>query len=420
MWTQFRTSRNLALVACAIAAMQLGCSKKKDSAEPAPTAAPKETVNANLDSSLLTELREAAVDCQEVEKQQRINCSGAKKNTLVLAFNRGDRKRIESLPTFAAALADKDKKVQAVASAVLYGAFRLGLGKEATVGSVKAEEAKALLTAALNLPASSAMQAIPAATHAAMLSGQKDVLFSKLGKDTPLQVRTMAYRYLMVYGRLSVFEDVKASGQDPSAAVVLAAIESPRNMKDWTSEEQDAICPWAAGFLDDKRAPVAGNATAVLSHCTGAHLDALLDRIDQILKAGTFSFIHSTALRDMCRKSTPASGGSGSDAQCERVRKLQESVVNSDKLQARVRAMTLTSLAHRWPDKQTMTLAKKYEKSKEVELQKAAEQSIRRLDDRLRRSTSDAKKPGTTVNKPATTLKTPAPAVKTPAPAPAN
>jgi hypothetical protein len=385
-----RTPKTLALVACLLASAQVGCNKKKENSAPAPAAAPVVEVNKNIDQELLSALKDAAVDCKVLEKQQRVNCAGAKKNALVLSFNRGDRKRVGSLPTLTEGLKDKDPKVGALTSAVLYGSFRLGFGKDAENDKPKPDVAASLLAAALALPPSAAMQAIPAATHAATLSGQTEALLAKLDKNAALQIRTMAYRYLMVYGRLSVFNEIKTIAKDPSTAVALAAIESPRNMKDWTTKEQEQICPWATAFLEDKRPPVAGNATAVLSNCAGEHLDALITRIEQLLKDGSFSFVHSTALRDMCRTSKSTNGAA--DEQCERVRKIQESVVQDSKMQPRVRAMTLSSLAHRWPDKQTLALAKKLESTKELELKKAAEQSVRRLNSRVERDASPQKK----------------------------
>jgi hypothetical protein len=223
------------------------------------------------------------------------------------------------------------------------------------------------------------MQVIPAATHALMLSDQAHLLYEALEKDVAIQIKTMAYRYMMVYGRLSAFEKVRALGKDPGAAIVLAAVESPRNMQNWTKEEQTAICPWAAGMLDDARPPVAGNAAAVLGNCAGRELDALLDRVAAVLKTNQFSYLHATALRDICgdlRKTRPEGA---SDAQCERVRKLQLEAAGDVDLEGRVRAMALSTMAHTWPDEQSYKAADKLTKDKDPGLSQAAQQIVTRL-----------------------------------------
>jgi hypothetical protein len=202
----------------------------------------------------------------------------------------------------------------------------------------------------------------------------------------------MAYRYVMVYGRLKVFPKIQELAKDPSTAVVLAALESPRNMEDWTTEEQAAICPWIVGYLDDKRPPVSGNATAAISNCSGEYVDALLKKIEGSLDQGDFSFVHSTALRDLCRKTTATVAARASEAQCADVRTLQEKVTGTSNLPVRVRAMTLSALAQQWPDKRTLQLLRKYEKAKEPELKQAATRSIKRVEDRMSRLNPSSKK----------------------------
>ncbi len=202
------------------------------------------------------------------------------------------------------------------------------------------------------------MQAIPAAVHGVTLSGQTHLIHEKLTNDVPIQVRTMAYRYLMVYGRLEAFERIKELSSDPGMAVVLSSVESPRHMEDWTANEQEAICPWAVTFLEDDRAPVAGNAMAVLSNCAGEQLDALLERIDQTLEDEQFSFIHSTALRETCERKGKSKERDATARQCKHVRKLQERASLASEVQPRVRAMSLSNVAYTWPDKESLKLAK--------------------------------------------------------------
>ncbi len=366
-----------------VSSFTLGCScdeEKKAPPPPAPAVAEEPKLPPGVDETLLEELRKASTACTVEEARKRVDCNGGDKNALILAFNKGERERLRALPTLAFALTEKDEKLNALSSAVLYGAFRTGLGPEAKPGAVEPALAEQLLKAAVSLPPSVGMQVMPAATHTSVLAGSLGKLVKALDSTVPVQVRTMAYRYLMVYGRLEGFETVRQLGSDPGAAVVLAAIESPRNMRDWSTAEQAAICPWAAQFLDDARAPVAGNAMAVLSNCSGKELDHLLDSLEKSLKEKQFSFIQATALRDICGTPQMRKEEKATDAQCKRVRALHANAAKSRDVQERVRAMVLSSLAHLWPDERTISLSKQLASGPESDLKKTAEQIVVRLE----------------------------------------
>lgn len=375
-------SKTLILSAILLGLTSTGCKCGRDE-EKAPEkpqpAATKPALPPNVDASLLEALKRAALGCKTTEGQARIDCQGGEKNALVLSFNKEERKRIPSLPTFAYALTLPDDKLKALSAAVLYASFRTTLGSEAKEGAVSNQLAQDLLNATLALPDSAAMQAIPAATHAILLSKQNQLLYDALEKDVAIQVKTMAYRYMMVYGRLPTFEKIREFGKDPGAAVVLAAIESPRNMPNWTKEEQEAICPWARTLLDDARPPVAGNAAAVLANCAGEDLDALLDRAAKSLKENQFSYLHATALRDICGEARKTRSAAANDSQCERVRQIQADAARDPDLEGRVRAMALSTMAHTWPDAQSHDVAKKLVKDKSPELARSAQQIVTRL-----------------------------------------
>ena len=372
------------------------CGKKDDkkaeasasaSAQPAPPPVP-----ANVDVKLLEKLKEVAKSCEENPSHARIDCNSAEKNALVSSFNRGERSRVKALPTFTHIFASSDKKLQALGAAVLYAAFRVTLGPEAKPGSVSPEDARALLSAVSALPEQTSMSAMPAVTHAMMLSGQGPLLFKGLTADKSLQVRTMTYRFVMVYGRMTMFDQIKELAKDTEQGIVLAALESPRNMQDWSAEEQDAVCPWAMSFLDDPRPPVASNATALLSSCGGPHLDELLKRVEQTVVDKRYSFVHATSLREMCRGTALKNGRGASEEQCKRARTIQEKAVQSTQLPARVRALTLNGLGSRWPDKQTLQIVKKLKLDAAPEVKQAAERLEKRIEEQLKRVTEPRRK----------------------------
>ncbi len=357
------------------------CQREENEQTPnAPTAPKKPELPENVDKALLEELRSASAGCERSQARQRTTCSGGEKNALVLSFNKGERERLSALPTLVFALDSKDEKLQALAAAVLYASYRTSLGPGAGQEKVDPEMAKSLLERTMSLPEPLAVQVIPAATHVATLAGQTKELATALKEDVSVQLRTMAYRYLMVYGRLEAFQTIRELGANAGTAVVLAAIESPRNMRDWTTAEQESICPWAVQFLEDSRSPVAGNAMAVVSNCTGKELDRLLERIERTLKDKQFSFIHSTALRDVCGPASKRRERAATEAQCSTVRRLQEKAARSSDVKGRVRAMVLSSLASAWPDAKTLALARSLEKESDIDVGRTAGQIVTRLE----------------------------------------
>lgn len=379
---RFLSSQLLLLTALSSIAFATGCTcdrADKPKEEPAKVEPQAPQLPPDVDEALLKELEKAATGCESVEGQARINCQGGDKNAIILSFNKGERKRIASLPTFVHALTSADKKLNALAASVLYASFRTGLDADAKKESVSKKLAQELIEASMKLPDPAAMQAIPVATHVAMLSGQSQLLYDALEKDVAIQVKTMSYRYMMVYGRLPAFEKIRELSKDPGAAVVLAAIESPRNMADWTKEEQSVICPWAEKMLDDTRPPVAGNAAAVLGNCAGAELDTMLDKLEQVLKDNQFSFLHATALRDICGEARKQRAEAASDEQCEKVRKLQELAVRDEDIEGRVRAMALSTMAFTWPDERSHKLAKTFAEAKDQDVARTAQQIVTRL-----------------------------------------
>lgn len=385
-----------ALLVGLLSALATGCGKKENKQAPPPSsasaAAAPSALPAKVDRELLELLQAASKSCEEAATNVRPNCNSSEKNALVSAFNRGERSRVKALPTFAHTLASTDANLQGLAAGVLYAAFRVNLGPDAKPGAVSAEDARSLMKAALALPEALAMPSMPAVTHAMMLTRQGPALFEALTPDTAVQVRSMAYRFVMVYGRMQAFDKIKALAKDPETAIVLAALESPRNMQGWTAEEQAELCPWAETFIDDTRPPVAGNAMALMSNCSGDQLDRLLDRIEQSVADKQYSFVHATALREMCREGRLPVDSGATEAQCKRARALGEKVVKNTQMPARVRALTLNGMGSRWSDAPMQKLVKQMKLDAAPEVKQAAERLEKRIEERAKREAERARR----------------------------
>jgi len=292
--------------------------------------------------------------------------------------------------TLAYALKEETPDVRAVTANVIYSAFRSPWGPDLHRGAVSDADADALLSATLALPKAQARQAIPAAVHASMLSNRADALYAALDKSSEAQLRIIGYRYLMTHGRLDAFKKIQDLARDPSSAVVLAALESPENMYNWTTGEQAAICPWAVGLLADTRPAVSAKAASILSNCSGEFVDKLLDSGDAALKANTFSAVQLTAFRDLCSPARRAQPTGPTEAQCQRSRKLLEKVVDSKGLDEQARSTALVSLAYQWPDEETLKFARSLATNSDKSLAEHARRTVERLTQRLHAPTASS------------------------------
>ena len=385
-WPMTRRSKRIIGWLAALSLALPACVRKADpkaSKTDASTGSSKPALPARVDKKLLQELGALAKACDVNPKAGKVSCKGKEHQALLDSFRRNRRNRLEALPTLAFALASKDARLPAVAAAVLYGAFRNTLGRNVKPGAVPAADAKAMLNTVSSLPQPLARQVMPTAVHMAMVSGQSAGLYPMLSQDRPLALRTMAYRHLMRYGRLEAFGKVKELSQSDQTPIVLAAIESPRHMQRWTKAEQEVICPWARGFVSDPRAPIARNATALLSRCSGKDLDLLLSEASKALKDKSISVLHVSALRDLCSAVRTRRGDAASEPQCRRLRKLLGAVVKEKAIRERTRAFALSAMAYQWPDAATLELAKKFEDAEEAPLRQSARRVFKRLERRL-------------------------------------
>lgn len=401
----------LAAVLCG--ALAPACSKKsKPSGEQAPATAPVETQG---DGSLMGQIQGLAKTCDVEAASSALKCKKGEQRKLVAEFAK-QKTRADAVKTLAEALRDRDPKIQTVAANLLHLGFRSSLGQDAKQGEVSPEVAKGLISAVQELPKPQASQALPAAVHAAMLSGQQEALFKMLEARANDKLAPVAYRYLMTHGRLGAFDKVKQLVAGDQLDVALSAAASPNSMRNWTPEEEKQICTWANELLGDSRVGIATRAAALLGQCSGAFVDTLLARGEQLLKEGKLSQAQVTPFREVCsasrRRTTGEEQPKVSDEQCQRNRKFLEKVLTSKDVDARTKAMVLSALAHQWPDAETLKLMQKYEKDPNPELAKRAGDMVKRLD---RKSAPAGEKRGAGAGGAPGLMRSPVPAAAAPA-----
>jgi hypothetical protein len=337
---------------------------------------------ANVDAQLWGELAALPQACKVDEQRGTVTCTQGEQRKLISSFSSNQRSRIQALPTIIAALESKKPPLQTVTANLLYSAFRASLGPEAKAGDVKPQEANELLAATIALPKALSRQALPAAVHAAMLAGQSDALYAALEKLDDPQLRAVAVRNFMVYGRLSALKKVQELAKDDASHLSPAALESPQNMLNWSTEEQAAICPWATSLLSDTRPLIASKAASLLGNCSGEFIDKLLESGEHALAENKFTSAQLGGYRDLCSPNRRGRQSTATEQQCARCRKLLEKVAEAKGVDQQTRGMALGSLAYQWPDDKTAQLSKRLEKSSDAALVEIAKRTSQRLEQR--------------------------------------
>jgi hypothetical protein len=263
----------------------------------------------------------------------------------------------------------------------MYAAFRASLGPDAALVAVSRRTALELIDAVAKLEPPQAKLAVATAVHAAMLSGQSAALDRLLASSQNAAVRGMGQRHLMTYGRLNAFPKIRELGASAETVDVLAALESPRNMRDWTEPEQAALCAWGRTFLTDARLLVASTAGALFVNCEGEHLDRLLDDVEAAIKKKALAVAHVAAVRELC--SPIRLRERDAPPQCVRIRALLTRILRSTQAPTPIRASALAALVYQFGDDVTLNEVRRAGKTGDPKLKATAQRFARRLQRRL-------------------------------------
>lgn len=235
-----------------------------------------------------------------------------------------------SLATISVALNDPDEKIRVVACKLLYREIRDNISSiENNIEKISPATVENLIKGTANIKGYVAMYAAEAVTHIAILKGH-DIALYKMLKEHPQEVvRVHGYSHLMRFGRLKVFGIVKELAKSTEPRMVIAALDAPRNMYNYTDEEKNAICPWALSYLNNDDPQVAFRAGATLNLCAGKFIDAVLDECEKKAVRGglkaPFSFL-LTNFTFSC-KEMYGSPPTGTKEQCARREVLKKKII---------------------------------------------------------------------------------------------
>jgi hypothetical protein len=393
MYEAHRAHAGLVALLALVLAVNAGCSKKDggESGESGETAEvkqePKEETKAEtkadepakIDETFVKAIKKIAEVCTiDTEYANVKSCPADEHEALSSEFYNGTRKPDALLDTVAQLLQDSDEKVKAVTVFFVYSHFR-PLGEAPTVS---VSTAKRVMEAVSKQSARYGGYIYTLAVHAATLSGQEDALYAMLDSYDGGSLKARGYEELMRYGRMKVFPKIKelAAGEDEK--IVAAALDAPGNMPNATDKEKAEICPWAKGFLQDKRDQVYHAAGRNMLRCRGEYIDALLDEGEKRLEGGRFTREDSFVFRDICFSFIKGvTTEAGLEKQCERNYAFLEKAGNDERLTSFERAMALTSVSYQRRDAKSMAMLNKYKDHKDPEIQKYVRDQIKMLNE---------------------------------------
>jgi hypothetical protein len=312
-------------------------------------------------------------------------CQNEEYKSLRAMFNKSEanpqpKDKIEALDTFSEALKSEKQELAVVASSLLYNEYR-DFGPSPEPSRFTAPVAQRLIAAVGQAPKYQAAQALKAAVHAGMLSGEQEALYQMLDQHSYAAIPGLGYPYIMRYARMQAFPKVKQLAQSEDPKSVTAAFQAPGNMPKPTAEEQAEICPWAKGYLADSRDSAYLGAARLMLSCKGEYIDALLDEGEKRLaKDNRFTRDDYMVYRDVCF--SPIKGlikEAGFQAQCARTAAFLEKAVNNEKVESLPRGLALFAIYYQRRNAESMKVMQKYKNHADPNIKKYANESIQSL-----------------------------------------
>ncbi|MEM7180153.1 MAG: hypothetical protein AAF518_04525 [Spirochaetota bacterium] len=234
------------------------------------------------------------------------------------------------LPTVAILFNSQEKKVSSIATYVLHRYVKDELHSlKEQPSRVERSVVEALLEGLKKNQNTFVIYSVPAITRLSTIYDLQDTLLSILKSHPNIEVTVEGYRNLMVYGRLKAFTSLQKLANTANLRVQKAVLLAPRNMKNYSTEEKQAVCSWLVQHLAKKELDVAAEAAKTIARkCKGIYLDKLLDRAEELAIVGDLRPPFSFALTNFsftC-KGFLGKQAVGTKQQCDRKEKLKRKI----------------------------------------------------------------------------------------------
>lgn len=377
---------------------------KEDGAAKEEPAKEDKGFSVEKDAEVIAAIDAVIKNCKEVKYKRGNECPDKEQEKYdQLLYKKGPA----ALDTIIAIFVDKSQSPQhrQLAAHALNGPLQGAFGKiakgqgEANVAAFEALS-KAVQEEDPSDSEKLAIATVTSAVHLGNLAKKFDEVRTFINSFDPAKgndhmwIRYHAVDRAMTYGRMELFELVKSHAEHENTNLQRAAFAAPRNMPDWSDEEDTTICTWAEGFISKEDKAWNAGPTWVLLRCKDRekYANMIIEEAKKRGKDGTFARPFIFAFRELCSRGFFGSGTKTSDEQCARAKKLLLIATDDEKLPEFERAMALSSIAYQWRDEESLKLMKKYTKHKNAEIAKMAKQEVEMLEKWLKKDTKKPKK----------------------------
>ena len=374
-----------------VALFAQACSSQKDpSPEPTkptttPEPAPEVPAEKTTAEKMTDALAQVASSCEVTLTNEIKNCQGDQLNALTKLITSSD---LSYLPALTQAIQSKDANTRRAAAFVFKRGVLSTLAKS-DKETLNKDHIRDLLEAIQTLPATvdrTPHDSIGAAIALATAAGMDEEGIAMLSIFDPANSRSHRAVYskgiesIMIHGRMKHFELVQGAAEIDEAFVQRAAFEAVLRMPNMTEEESAIVCPWAHGYLSkDPDNKWEAKQAAIMLKCTDEDKwrGLLLEDAKARVAAGTYKRPYADVIRYACRKGKDIP--EGPKTTCGETHAFLVSVLKNKKLDTDNRMFALSSIAFRWPTKDSLALFKPYEDDKDEALAKRARSTIARV-----------------------------------------
>ncbi len=200
-------------------------------------------------------------------------------------------------------------------------------------------------------------------------------------------VRAAVVGASMRYGRMQLFDVVERSAGSEEPRERVAAFQAVHSMPAWTDAEQEKLCPWMGGFLQEEEASQTQLIASSLLRCGGEWSKKVVEEGRRRVAAGTWGRSFGMALREVCQGSgAGVELGEERRARCAEVREVMRSVAESEQLGVEERGQAIDTFAMYWPDAASLEQLKGYAALENPVLKERAKRGAEAIEQRMKAS----------------------------------
>ncbi len=359
--------------------------EKVEKDEPAPL--PKVELHKEISDAI----HKAASDCDLTQSTFTFKCEEYK-NAGKVYQKTGQSEPAKAIETISVMFTDEDPNISNIASRFLSSYTSSFMASQASKQPDFIDKAtgERLLAGMKKLAESEkeedkirARQIVEQVTHAATLAGLMDEVVEIYKEVKDVHVKRRILENIMRYGRMAGFPVVKQAVEGDDANMKAAGLRATLNMPRWTDEEREVLCPFGAEYLSDENIQAATHAAGIVVRCKHeeGYVDKLLEEGRRRVKEGQWEGDYVFPYRDVCFRGFFGKDKIPPEETCEKVYNFLEWVANQNNVDPTMRGRALGMIYYQRRDAKTHKLLRKYRRHKVKEVQQAALEAMKSLEE---------------------------------------